>query len=177
MATIKKQPKSMFYVPGIIAIGIGIAVLGIETPDRTIRFGADFYTETYQAIAEVAYVIKTVTAYALFALGTLSLGKGMTEAKRSDLVLEELGEIREALEEIKAHKTVDVPVEPTSEVLEVSEALEVPEVPEAVIDAPSDTAPVEPIGEASVEPSIEVAEAPQEELAADPADQVDTDTE
>lgn len=125
MTTIKKQPKAMFYVPGIIAIGIGIAVLGIETPDRTIRFGADFYTETYQAIAEVAYVIKTTVAYLLFALGALSLGRGMTEAKRSDLVLEELGTLRMAVEELKAREhassVADVAVAPQEEVQEPAE--------------------------------------------------------
>ena len=167
MATIKKQPKGMFYVPGIIAIGIGIAVLGIETPDRTIQFGADFYTETYQAIAEVAFVIKTVTAYVLFALGTLSLGKGMTEAKRSDLGLEELGAIREALEEIKTHKAVETPAESTFKAAEASET---------AVEAPSSTAPVELQAEASAEPPSEPQEEPTEEPAIDSADQVDADT-
>lgn len=98
----KKQSKVLFYLPGVVAICLSLAALGIETPDRTIRFGADFYTETYQAIASVAYVVKMAATFVLLALGAIALGWGMLEAKRSDLILEELGAIRAALQEAKA---------------------------------------------------------------------------
>lgn len=165
MEGIKKQPKAMFYLPGIIAICLGLAALGIETPDRTIRFGADFYTETYQAIAEVSHVIKTVAAYFLFALGAISLGKGMTEAKRSDLMLEELGAIRMALEESKSRETTAAPTEAA------------PEVPEALADVADGTTPVGPRDAASVEFEVAATEEQQETSASESADQVDADSD
>ena len=145
MEGIKKQPKAMFYLPGIIAICLGIAVLGVETPDRTIRFGADFYTET----AEVSHVIKTVAAYFLFALGAISLGKGMTEAKRSDLMFEELGAIRKALEESKSPEVGVAPAETTSVVPEESAGVSDIATPED----PQDSVP----GESAAEEEQEIA--------------------
>ena len=162
MEGIKKQPKAMFYLPGIIAICLGIAVLGVETPDRTIRFGADFYTETYQAIAEVSHVIKTVAAYFLFALGAISLGKGMTEAKRSDLMFEELGAIRKALEESKSPEMGVAPAETTSE------------VPEILADASDVATSEEPQGGV---PGELAAEEQQEATVSESADQNQTDSD
>ena len=159
MEGIKKQPKAMFYVPGIIAICIGMAVLGIETPDRTIRFGADFYTETYQAIAEVSHVIKTVAAYVLFALGALSLGKGMVEAKRSDLMLEELGAIRMALEESKAHTAAGSAAEVT------------PDASRTLDDTPDAATPVELQDDVPVAASVVDAEDQQGTPVGESSDQ------
>ena len=57
------------FVPGILSVILGIVILTTKTPSVTTMFGADFYTECYQAIADVAVLLKYGFGFLLLALG------------------------------------------------------------------------------------------------------------
>lgn len=57
------------FIPGILSVILGIVILTTKTPSVTTRFGADFYTECYQAIADVAVLLKYGFGFLLLALG------------------------------------------------------------------------------------------------------------
>lgn len=151
-----KQSKTMYYLPGIIVICLGIFILTIETPDRTIRFGADFYTETYQAIATVAHIIKVSSSMLLIAWGTVSLGKGSADAGRSDLILDRLDALEQAIvaENVKSGESDAESSEPAA-----NEPALTPTEPEVLPVEPMEAAAEQPVGP---EPPAEVIEGQNE---------------
>lgn len=164
-----KQSKVMYYLPGIIVICIGFYVLTIETPDTTIRFGADFYTETYQAIAEIAHLIKVVTGSLLIALGIISVGKGAADAGRCDLMLGRL----DALEKAIAESAKNNKVSSESSELPAVDLAPTPAEPEVFTVEPVDTvADGQPVGP---EPPAEMVESQSSQDAAEENAPVDVD--
>lgn len=172
----KKPSRTLYYVPGIIVICMGLVILTAEVPSEEIRFGADFYTESYQAIAAVARILKNAIGTLIIALGIDSLLKGAAEAKQADLVLERLDAIREAVAAGNVPAVaaavketvlpqVDAPVAPedvpTPEPVAESDAETVAEPDAEVVAEPEVEAAVEPVAEAAVEPEVEAAVEPE----------------
>lgn len=62
-------PKVMYILAGVVGIILGAVMIGTDVPDLNIRFGADFYTESYQATASACELIKKGFGYLLLYLG------------------------------------------------------------------------------------------------------------
>ncbi len=68
-------------VPGGFSLLLGMSMLGSKSPDVTVAFGADFYTESYRAIADVAVLSKTGFGFLLLAFGAWLICRGIAEWK------------------------------------------------------------------------------------------------
>lgn len=61
------------FIGGVFAVALGITMLAMGTPEA-IRFGADFYTEAFAAMTQIAFILKVGFFGVLAAMGLGLMG-------------------------------------------------------------------------------------------------------
>lgn len=61
------------FIGGVFAVALGITMLAMGTPEA-IRFGADFHTEAFAAMTQIAFILKVGLFGVLVAMGLGLMG-------------------------------------------------------------------------------------------------------